>query len=90
MPDWRLSDVALDSLEDQIVFLRPRNPAAAERVLAEIERTCTLLAEAPGTGRRIAGTASRVHITRRYRYRIIYHVTQDGIEVRDILHPSRR
>jgi plasmid stabilization system protein ParE len=90
VPDWRLSPVALESLEAQIAFLRPRNPRAAEALIAEIERSCANLAAFPGMGRAVAGTSLRVHVTRHYRYRIIYRALPDRIEIRDILHPSRR
>ena len=90
MPEVRYARRALASLRSYDSFLRPRNPSAADAVLSEIERTCDLIAAFPGIGRMDQPSGLRVHITQRYRYRILYQVTPDGIEIRDILHPSRR
>ncbi len=37
----------------------------------------------------IRGTGLRRHITRHYRYRVIYRVVGDLVEVRDVMHPRR-
>jgi addiction module RelE/StbE family toxin len=87
--DLAFSPRALASLRRVARYLRERNPAAAERVLAEIERSCELLREHPWMGPPVPGTGLRRHVTRRYRYRVIYRVVGDLVEVRDVMHPRR-
>ena len=40
-------------------------------------------------GRRIESTSLRYHVTRRYRYRVIYRIVSDTVQVMDILHPKQ-
>jgi plasmid stabilization system protein ParE len=80
---------ALASLRSIREYLHERNPAAAARVIGEIERACALIGDYPGMGPAIPGTELRRHVTRRYRYRVIYRVAGDVIEVRDVMHPRR-
>ena len=82
---WR----ALASITAQDDWLRPLNPAAADRVLAEIDRTCRLPGDFPEIGRRIEGTSLRVHVTRQHQYRVIYRQVEDAVEIRDVLHPRQ-
>ena len=89
MPDVHYTDRALASINAQDDWLRPLNPAAADHVLAEIERTCRLIAAFPGIGRRIEGTSLRVHVTRRYGYRVIYRHVGDIVEIKALLHPRQ-
>lgn len=70
-------------------YLRERSPAAAGRVIDEVRRTCELLRDEPSMGTQIEGTGLRRHVTRRYRYRVIYRVVGDRVEVRDVMHPRR-
>jgi plasmid stabilization system protein ParE len=58
-------------------------------MLAEIERTCDLLGEFLMIGVAVPGTWLRSHVTRCYYHRIIYRVTAERVEIRDVLHPSR-
>lgn len=89
MADLAFSPRALASLRNVERYLRERNPAAAERAIAEIGRACDLLREHPWMGPPIPGTGLRRHVTRRYPYRVIYRITKDRVEVRDILHPRQ-
>lgn len=89
MPDVTFSRRAVQTIRRIDDFLSARNPDAARRVLAEIERTCELLGEFPMIGVAVPGTQLRSHITRRYRYRIVYRATAERVEIRDVLHPSR-
>lgn len=40
-------------------------------------------------GRRIEGTGLRYHVTRGYRYRVIYRLRGATVEFRDVMHPRR-
>ena len=84
------SDRALASLSLQDDYLRPRNLTAADAVIAEIEALAALIAHFPEMGRRIEGTGLRYHVTRRYRYRVIYRIDRDTVHVMDVLHPKRK
>ena len=89
MADPLWSARALASLTAQDDYLRPLNPAAADAVLTEIERLAELIAQFPQMGRRIDGTSLRYHITGRYRYRLIYRVRGERVEIVEVLHPRR-
>jgi plasmid stabilization system protein ParE len=80
---------ALASLREVRQYLQERNPEAAARVIGEIEGACALIGEYPWMGPAIPGTGLRRHMTRRYRYRVIYRVAGDVVEVRDVMHPRR-
>lgn len=86
-PLW--SARALASLTAQDDYLRPLNPAAADSVLSEIERLAALIAEFPQMGRRIEGTDLRYHVTARYRYRVIYRMREETVQIVEVLHPRR-
>lgn len=58
-------------------------------MLAEIEGACALIGEYPRMGPAIPGTRLRRHVTRHYRYRVIYRIAGDVVEIRDVLHPRR-
>jgi plasmid stabilization system protein ParE len=87
--EHRFSSRALQSLTEQDDFLRPLNPGAARQVMLEIDRACAMIAEFPFVGRAVPETRLRCHITRKFRYRIIYTVAGSGVEIRDILHPRQ-
>ena len=48
-----------------------------------------MLERFPLAGFTVEGTRLRCAVTLRFRYRILYRVHADRIEVRDILHPRR-
>ena len=58
-------------------------------MLAEIAHLCTLIADFPEMGRAIPDTGLRYHISRKYRYRVVYRIEGDIVEIRDVLHPRR-
>jgi plasmid stabilization system protein ParE len=87
--DLAFSPRAVASLRRIEDFPRERNPAAAERVLADIRRTCDLLLDNPMIGTSIEGTRLRRQVTRRYRYRVIYGVAGGVVQIRYAMHPSR-
>jgi plasmid stabilization system protein ParE len=84
--DVRFSKRALASLTSQEDYLRQRNPNVADAVLLEISNLASLIGTFPEMGRSIDGTSLRYHVTRKYRYRIIYRITAKAVEIRDILH----
>ena len=85
----RFTARALASLDAADAYLRPRNPTAANNLRDEIERLTGLIADFPEMSPAIRGSKMRYHVTRRYRYRIVYRVIGRTIEIRDVLHPSR-
>jgi plasmid stabilization system protein ParE len=87
--DLSWSRRAIASLAGQDDWLRPRNAEAADAILREIERSAGLLAEFPDMGRRIDGTSLRCHVTRRYRFRIVYRIVGGAVQVVDVMHPRR-
>jgi plasmid stabilization system protein ParE len=87
--ELRFSVRALASLNNQSAHIRQHNPRAATAVLDDIRRTCDLLAEFPMIGRTIEATRLRYLLSRRYRYRIIYRINGETVEIRDILHPRQ-
>jgi plasmid stabilization system protein ParE len=58
-------------------------------VLSEVKRLAALIAEFPEMGRSINGTNLRYHVTARYRYRLIYRVRGERVEIVEVLHPRR-
>ena len=85
----RFAARALASLDAADAYLRPRNSGAVNNPRDEIERLTSLIADFPEMSPAIRGSKMRYHVTRRYRYRIIYRVISRTIEIRDVLHPSR-
>ena len=90
VPDVAFSRRALASLASSDDFLRSRNPAAADALVAEINRLCDLIAAFPEMGRLEPRSGLRFHITRKYRFRVVYRVREGRVEVVDVLHPKRR
>lgn len=89
MADVRFSVRALASLDHHHAHITQHNPRAAAALLADIRRTCDLLAEFPMIGRAIEDTRLRYVLSRRYRYRVIYRIAGETVEIRDILHPRQ-
>ena len=79
---------ALASLLSYDDFLRPRNAATADALKSEIEHLCELIRDFHDMGRPVPNTGLRLHISRKYRYRLVYRVSDDQIEIRDVLHPA--
>lgn len=81
---------ALASILNQIDYLGERNTDAANSVLADISRTCDLISEFPLLGRAITGIGLRYHLTRKFRYRVVFRIYGDVLEIRDVLHPRQK
>ena len=80
---------ALARLESIQRYIAADNPSAASAVIAEIRRACSLIGLQPRMGRTVPGLELRFHVTRRYRYRIIYRTTPTVAQILDILHPRQ-
>lgn len=89
MAEVRYSRKALADLAAIHAWLAERNPAAASRVIAAIERSAALLAANPALGRREARGFGRVLFVPRYGYVISYRIKGDMVEILYVLHPSR-
>ena len=85
----RYSNTAYQSLLEIEAYLVERNPVAASSVIGEIELLCGLVAEFPEMGRRIEGTRLRYHVTRKYRYRVVYRIEAESLDVVDVMHPRQ-
>ena len=85
----RFSRRAVARLDDIGSYISERDPAAAARVLAEIDRAAALIGEHPRIGRPARVADLRVFVTRRHRYRVIYRVECGTVEIRDVLHPRQ-
>lgn len=80
---------AVASLTSHFEYINERNPNAGREFVSEIEQTADLLGEFPKLGRAIENLPLRFHITKKFRYRIVYMTKGDRLEIRDVLHPSR-
>lgn len=92
--DW--SDTAKAELAEGMAYYAERNPAAARRMLAEINKAAlSLIAKTvPASGKtgRIEGTRELV-LGRRTPYTIIFREApgdQDAIEILNVLHQARQ
>ena len=57
------------------------DPDVADRMLADIERSIGFLREYPHLAEAVRGQPLRGKLTRRYRFRVIYRVKRDAIEI---------
>jgi len=83
------TDQAEADLAGILDYLDERNPFAAERLAAEIDERCTLLAEFPEVGRTREEISPGLRSILVQRYVLFYRVTPVGVEVLRILHGAR-
>jgi plasmid stabilization system protein ParE len=79
-------------LQEATAWYRERNPAVAERFVAEVERTFELIERFPATGARIptvVGPARRLPVNG-FPYHVVFEEFQDRIEVLAVAHDRRR
>jgi plasmid stabilization system protein ParE len=83
---------ATADLAEIIEYIRARNPAAADRVSAAVDRNLQTLARFPRIGRRQRVEGVRKFITSPFRYRIYYRLDEaaDEIVILSVSHPARR
>jgi plasmid stabilization system protein ParE len=81
------SDAAFSDLNKGIAYIAERNPAAARRVLTEIEEAASALGEAAiGRPGRVTGTYEKVVVGRPYIIAYALDPQPNGIERVVILH----
>jgi toxin ParE1/3/4 len=86
---------ALRDITEQVLWIADRNPEAARRFRAQVERTIEFLAAMPGVGverryRDPALAGLRMHPVREFPDRLIFYLpTREGIEVVRVLHAKR-
>lgn len=86
----RLSRLAARDLEGLFDYVAAENPAAAERVLSEIEAALAKLTEFPKMGHSRPDLTSRpLLFWQVFRYLIVYRQVEDRVEVARILHSAR-
>jgi toxin ParE1/3/4 len=71
-------------------FLEEHSAAGARNVLRAIYASIHLIAEHPLSYQRTDDSDIRVHMVRRYRYKIFYSVTGATVEIIHVRHTSRR
>jgi toxin ParE1/3/4 len=78
------------NLEEQLEYIRERNPPAADRLADKIATTVARLADHPRRGRpgRVAGT--RELVVPSTPYIVVYMVGRDYIRIHRVLHGARR
>lgn len=81
---------AEDDLVDIWLYIAADNPDAADRLLEEIDRKCTLLAGNPLLGRARPDIAPEFRYFPVGNYLILYRALSDGVEVVRIVHGARR
>ena len=81
---------AIRDLNDISVYLRSRNPAAADAVVSAIEMRISRLPDFPWTGPATDEAATRELSIKRYPYKVYYQVEDEDIWILHIRHTSRR
>jgi toxin ParE1/3/4 len=91
MKDYELSPEATDDLQEIWSFIASDNPAAADKLEADICDACEALARNPRLGhRRTDLTGEPVHFfTVRGHYLVIYQQASQPLTIARILHGSR-
>ena len=84
-----LSQFALADLRHIDGYLRERSPSGADNVKREIQRTLALLANFPMIGTKLRLADTRYVVTRRYRYRIVFRVTEETVLVLKVYHRAQ-
>ena len=81
---------AQEDIRAAYAYYAERSPTSADRVVGAILKAATGLAQFPLLGHtgRVPGTRER--IVTRYRYRIVYHIVGDSVEVLRVLHGAQQ
>jgi len=80
---------ALTALQELEAYLVERSPIGARNVITEIHRTADLLGHFPMIGTAIPDTSTRYHVTRKYKYRLVYRLREDRVEILQVYHPRQ-
>lgn len=89
MPTVKRTAQAEEDLIDIWLYIAHDDVRAADRVLDEIEKTCSLLADQPGLGPAKSDIAPDLRYCPVRRYLILYRQVTDGIEVVRVVHGAR-
>ena len=89
MPDVSFHPAALDELGAAYRWYRAREPAVAERFLAEVERAIERICAAPQVGS-MYRKSTRRFVCRRFPFVIIYRARVDEILIVAVAHGRRR
>lgn len=85
----RISRKARTDLTEIWLYIAERNPAAADRVLDEIERVCRLIATRPKMGRERPELKPNIRSFGAMSWIIFYRIDNDFIEIERLLHGAR-
>lgn len=85
----RVTARANRDLQNIADYIRGENPYAAARVLERIERTFSILLDAPFIGRPSQREGVREFPVRDLPFLVIYRVTSDAVDVLTVFHTSR-
>jgi toxin ParE1/3/4 len=85
----RISRKARTDLTEIWLYIAERNPAAADRVLDEIERVCRLIATRPKMGRERPELTPNVRSFGAMSWIIFYRIDSEFIEIERVLHGAR-
>ena len=87
----RFTPRAVEDLAELADYIRARNPAAAQRVRADIYESLRNLILFPKVGRRQTSEGVRKVVTRKYAYLVYYTVDEaaDEIIILNVKHPAR-
>ena len=83
------SNRALETLTNIENYLMERSVSGARNVLNEIKHTAEILTNFPLIGTEISQREIRFQITRKYKYRLVYRVTDNAIQIMQIYHPRQ-
>ena len=91
MRAWEFSPEAKGDLQEIWLYIATDNPAAADKIEAEIYTVCDLLAQNPGLGhkRRDLTDEPVLFWPVRGRYLVIYQRESEPLKVVSILHGAR-
>ena len=80
---------AVSDLNDIFDYLVQRSPGGAKNVIDDIRSAISILEEWPRIGVEMQKRSTRMRISPKYRYRILYEVDEDHVRIRQIVHGNR-
>ena len=89
MPVIQRTLLAEEDLIDIWVHIAQDNEKAADELLDEIEKRCTLLSEFPHMGQKRPDIAPELHHSPIGRYIILYRLISEGIEIVRVVFAGR-
>ena len=89
MPEATYTTEAYHDLFEIVSYIASRNPLAATRLSDEIDRTCTLLAECPGTGQARDELRPGIRFLPIGNYLVFDREKPDGVQIIRVIHGAR-